>query len=122
MIGYILMGLGAYLLYDDYKAAKAKKLLTKGDADETILENGSRGVNSDSGRKSRTTSQESDRDRGVIEVPISEKGVNENELSQKPVQQVKPDTPGGSDGNDSGGQSDATPVDSETEGVKTDDS
>ena len=118
MIGYILMGLGAYLLYDDYKAAKAKKLLKEGDTDEPILENGSGGADSNRGGKPSADGKKSDRNRGVIGVPVSEKGVNKDELSQKPVQQVKLDTPGGSAGHDSDSQSDATPVDSKTEGVK----
>ena len=111
MIGYILMGLGAYLVYDDIKKLK------KGGADENILENGSRRVNRDSSRESHSTGQESDRDRR-IGVPITKTGDNENELSQKSIQQVKLDTPGGSIRDDRGSQSDATPVDSKAKGVK----
>lgn len=146
MIGYILMGLGAYLLYDDYKQAKDKKsansgeyrnpgtpgkadkLLEKGGADENVLENGSRGTDSDSGRESSSASQAADRKRGVSPIGIpaktpttntaGKKGVNENELSQKPIQQVKLDTPGNSLRDDSGSQSDAASLDSKAKGVK----
>lgn len=138
MIAYILMGLGAYLLYDDWKEAKAKKLLKEGGANETISENGTRGRGGNSNRKPGAASQETDRERSVIGVPakskpriipgqapgipeqapgIPEQGGN-NELFEEPVQHVKLDTPGGGISDDSRGQSDTASSGDQAESVK----
>lgn len=117
MIGYILMGLGAYLIYDDYREAKAKKLL-KGGKNGKLLENGSRGARGNSNRKPGADGQKPDRKRGVIGVPAKSKGANENELSEGVIQPNELDAPGDSLRDDSGGKPDEARDGSQTKGVK----
>ena len=117
MIGYILMGLGAYLIYDDYREAKAKKLL-KGGENGKLLENGSRGARGNSNRKPGADGQKSDRERRIIGVPAKSKGANENELSEGVIQPNELDALGDSLRDDSGSKPDEARDGSQTKGVK----
>ena len=117
MYGYILILIGGYLVIEDLiKAQQAKKLLKEGGADENVLKNGTGGISGGRSRKSDTASTEVDRGR-VIGIPVKKKGVNENELFEKPVQQVKLDTPGDRFRDDRSSQSDAASSGSDSEGV-----
>jgi len=118
MIGYILMGLGAYLIYDDYREAKVKKLLKEGGPNETILENGISGSSGNRNRKPGAASEKTDRERSVIGIPIKEKGDNADELFEGSIQHDKSDTPGDRTGDDSSGKPVAASSGNQTKGVE----
>ena len=116
MIGYILIGIGAWLLIDDWKAAKAKKL-NKGGEDGKLPENGNDRGGSNRAGKSGKLRQKSDRDGGIgIPVKKAKKGV-EDELSKKPVHKVKPDKNSDSSGDNRGRQPDAATVGDQGKGL-----
>lgn len=110
MIGYILMGLGAYLVADDFiKGRRAKR--------EKLLENGNGGSGGDNLSKSRTSNQESNRDGRIKPFPVETKG-GTNELHKKPIHEIGTDKAGSSAGDNSSGQPDATTSDNQAESVK----
>lgn len=120
MIGYILMGLGAYLIADDYIEKRRAK-------NATLLENGNGGSSGDNDRKSRADGKKSDRNGRVtaIGIPVEsatntadKKQGGKNELHKKSISSNKLDPPGGGAGDNSSSQSDTTSSGSKTKGVK----
>lgn len=108
MIGYILIGIGAWLVYDDIKAKKLAIIVKEGGKDGVIHKNGDDSSGSDSTGKSGKLRQKSDRDRSIgIPVKKLKKGDSDNGISKKPVHKVKPDKNSDSSGNDSTGKPDA---------------
>lgn len=128
MIGYILIGIGSWLLYDDYKAAKAKKLLSKGD-ENGLHENGNDRSRGNRAGKPGAVHKKSDRNRGVSDVPArhaseasragpvkSTKGVK-NDISQESTHTVEPNQNRDIAGDNRAGESNAAPVSNQGETV-----
>ena len=123
MIGYVLIGIGAWLVFDDWKIARAKKL-KEGGSDGQLHKNGNDRGRGDSAGKSGTIHQKPDRDRG-IGIPVKgdsnkskgKKGVAD-ELSKKPVHKVKSGQNSDSPGDNRGGQPDSTPVGDQGQSLK----
>jgi len=115
MIGYILIGIGAWLVLDDWKIARAAKKIKnhiEGGRDGQLHKNGDVRSSGDSAGKSGTIHQKPDRDRG-IGIPVKEKpkkGDKDNDVSEKPVHKVKSGQNSDSSGDNRGGQPDSTPV------------
>ena len=109
MIGYILMGLGAYLVADEYFEKRRAK-------NAKLLENGNVRGGSDSDRKQSTNGKESDRNGRVKPFPVNKQGGN-HDISKKPIQPVGIDKAGSRAGDDSNRQPDAASSGRETEGV-----
>jgi hypothetical protein len=110
MIGYILMGLGAYLIADDYIEKRRAK-------NAKLLENGNGGSGGDNDRKPRANDKKLDRDGRIKPFPVKKQGGN-HELHKEPIPPDKPNPPGGGAGDDSSGQPDATSSGGQAKGVK----
>ena len=118
MIGYILIGIGAWLVYDDHKTAKAKK--GKGGQDG-IHENGNDRSGGNRAGKPGESDQKLDGDGRVtaIGIPVQKlkKGVKHG-VSEKSVHKVKPDQNGNSAGDNRAGQPDATSIGDQGKSLK----
>jgi hypothetical protein len=107
MIGYILITIGGWILYDDYKAAKAKKLL-KGGAQNELYQTGNDRSSGHRAGKSSAVYQESDRGGGIgIPLEKPKKGGKVHEISKKSVHKVELDQDRNRAGDDSSGKPDA---------------
>ena len=120
MIGYILIGIGAWLVYDDHKIAKAKK--SKEGGSNGIHENGNDRRGGDSAGKSGELHQKPDRNgrvtappdsmsiRAGIGIPVTKTKGGKNDVSKKSVHKVELDENRDSVGDNSHGKPDTTAI------------
>ena len=121
MIGYILIGIGAWLLYDDHKTAKTKEHIDK------IKKGGSDGIHKNGNDRGRGNSvgkpgefhQKPDGNGRISPIPVKtgKKGVH-NDVSEKPVHKVEPDKNRDSPGNNSGRKPDTASIGDQGKSLK----
>ena len=112
MVGYILIGLGAYLALEDY-------FKSRGETHGKLSEDGNGGRGSDSHSKPRPNGDKSDRKR-FVKVPVEDNTRGKaNDISEKPIQPVRSNQDRSGTGDNSRGQQDSASKHSKAKSVKS---